>query len=181
LTSLSPIAAKVAELRSVFDQARAAPFSAGAEEQTETLLAIRVSRDAFAIRIAEVSSLATDSKIVALPSSVHELLGVAGMRGTLVPVYSLAALLGYGTEPEQARWLAVCGNDEPFALAFGVFEGYLRVPLTGLYEVEQKDAARSFLTHVARATEMVRAVVSIPVLRQAIQERCGDQGVPKER
>jgi chemotaxis signal transduction protein len=181
LTSLSPIAAKVAELRSVFDQARAAPFSSGAEEQTENLLAIRVSRDAYAINVTEISGLATDRKIVAFPSSISELLGVAGIRGVLVPVYSLAALLGYGAEAGQVRWLALCGTEEPFALAFSDFEGYVRVPRAQLYSAEQKDVTRTHVTHVARATGMVRAVVSIPLIREAIQERCRNNSVPKER
>ncbi len=145
MTSISPITAKVAELRGVFDQARAAPFSSGAEEQTENLLAIRVSRDAYAIKVTEISGLATDRKIVAFPSSISELLGVAGIRGVLVPVYSLAALLGYDAEAGQVRWLALCGTEEPFALALGEFEGYMRVPRAQLYSAEQKDVAR---THV---------------------------------
>ncbi len=150
MTSLSPITAKVAELRSVFDQARAAPFSSGAEEQTEDLLAIRVSRDAYAIRVSEISGLATDRKIVAFPSPIPELLGVAGIR-------------------------------DPVALAFSDFEGYVRVPLTQLYAAEQKDVARTHVEHVVRATDMVRAVVSIPLIRKTIQRRCANDSVSKER
>jgi chemotaxis signal transduction protein len=181
MTSVSPIAAKAAELRSVFDHARAAPFPSGEEEQTEDLLAIRVSRDAYAIRVTEISGLATDRKVVTFPSPVAELLGVAGIRGALVPVYSLAALLGYAVETEQARWLALCGTEETFALAFCDFEGYVRVRTAQLYSAEQNDVARVHVTQVARTTDLVRAVVSIPLLREAIQERCRNNSVPKER
>lgn len=181
MTALFPIPGKAAELRSVFDRARAAPFSLGAEEQAENLLAIRVSRDGYAIRVSEISGLATDKKIVAFPSPISELLGVAAIRGALVPVYSLAALLGYGSETGQVRWLALCGTEEPFALALSEFEGYLRVPQGQLYSPEQKDVTRTFVTHVAREIDMVRAVVSISLIRQAIQERCRDNGVAKER
>jgi chemotaxis signal transduction protein len=181
LTALSPVASKVAELRNVFDRARAAPFSSGATERTENLLAIRVSRDAYAIRVGEISGLATDRKIIAFPTPIPELLGVASIRGALVPVYSLALLLGYGAETEQARWLALCGREESFALAFRDFEGYLRVPQAQLYAAEQKDVARTHVKHVVRATDMVRAVVSIPLIREAIQRRCGNNSVPKER
>src|SRR5260370_41047957 len=106
LTSLSPITPKVAELRSVFDQARAAPFSSGAEEHTEDLLAIRVSRDAYAIRVSEIAGLATDRNIVAFPTPIPELLGVASIRGALVPVYSLAMLPRYKPETDRTRLLA---------------------------------------------------------------------------
>ncbi len=181
MTALSPISAKAAELRSVFDQARAAPLSSGAEEQTEDLLAIRIARDAYAIRVNEISGLATDKKIVGFPSSVPELLGVAGIRGALVPVYSLAMLLGYNAETERTRWLALCGPEDPVALAFSDFEGYVRVSLTQLYAAEQKDMASTHVQHVVRATDMSRGVVSIPLIRKTIQRRCGNSGVSKER
>lgn len=181
MTSLSPITAKLAELRRTFDEARAVPSSSGGDLQAESLLAIRVSRDAYAIRVSEISGLATDRKIVALPSSIPELLGVAGIRGALVPVYSLTGLLGYGAETGQVRWLVLCGTEEPFALALSDFEGYLRMQRTQLHQAEQRDVTRTHVTHVARATDMVRAVVSIPLLRETIQERCRKNSVPKER
>jgi purine-binding chemotaxis protein CheW len=181
LTALSPITAKAAELRSVFDQSRAAPLSSGAQEQAEDLLAIRVARDAYAIRVSEISGLATGKKIVGFPSPIPELLGVAGIRGALVPVYSLAMLLGYNAETQRTRWLALCGTEDPFALVFSDFEGYVRVSLTQLYAAEQKDVARTHVHYVVRATDMVRAVVSIPLIIKTIQRRCGNDGVSKER
>jgi chemotaxis signal transduction protein len=181
VTSLLSITAKVAELRRTFDQARAVPSSSGGDIQTESLLAIRVSQDAYAIKVNEISGLATDRKIVTFPSPIPELLGVAGIRGALVPVYSLMGLLGYGAETSQVRWLVLCGTEEPFALAFSDFEGYLRLPQTQLHAAEQKDITRTHVTHVARATDMVRAVMSIPLLRETIQERCRKSTVPKER
>lgn len=181
MSSLSPSTAKVAELRRTFDQARAVPASLDGNIQAESLLAIRVSRDAYAIRVSEISGLATDRKIVAFPSLIPELLGVAGIRGVLVPVYSLAGLLGYGVETGQVRWLVLCGSEEPFALAFSDFEGYLQMPRTQLHPAQQKAVKRSHVTHVARAADMVRAVVSIPLLRETVQERCRKNSVPKER
>jgi chemotaxis signal transduction protein len=181
LTSLSLTTSKAAELRSVFDRARAAPFRSGAEEQTEDLLAIRVSRDAYAIRVSEISGLVTDRRIVAFPSPIPELLGIAGIRGVLVPVYSLAMLLGYHAETERTRWLALCETDDPIALVFSDFEGYVQVPLTQLYAAEQKDVARTQVEQVVRTTDMVRAVVSIPLIRKTIQLRCGNDSVSKER
>lgn len=181
MTSFPLISAKVAELRSVFDQTRAAPFSSGVAEQTEDLLAIRVSRDAYAIKVSEISGLASSRKIVAFPSPIPELLGVAGIRGALVPVYSLAMLLGYNTDTERTRWLALCGIEDPIALAFDDFEGYVRVPLTQLYAAGQKDAVRIHVQQLVRAADMVRAVVSIPLISETIQRRCGNNSVSKER
>jgi chemotaxis signal transduction protein len=106
---------------------------------------------------------------------------VASIRGTLVPVYSLAALLGYAAEPEGTRWLALCGKEEPVALAFGEFDGFLSVAPTQLYTAGKKDATRGHVEHMVRAANTVRAVVSIPLLREAIQKQCGNKPISKER
>jgi len=181
LSAVSPIPEKVAELRRVFDEARAVPFSAGTEGQAEDLLAIRISGDAYAIKVSEIAGLATGRKVVPVPSPIPELLGLAGIRGTLVPVYSLNALLGYGSQAERPRWLALCGTEECFALAFHEFEGYLSIAPGDLYPVEQKDAACIHVKEIARGLGAVRAVVSIALLRETIQERCRRNSVPKER
>lgn len=181
MTVLSPVLEKVAELRRAFDEARAIPFSEGAEERADNLLAIRISGDAYAIKVSEITGLATGRKVVRVPGPIPELLGLAGIRGTLVPVYSLHALLGYGSDAEQPQWLALCGTEECFALAFNEFQGYLRIPRGQLYPVEQKEAARIHVKEIARGPGGVRAVVSIPLVRENIQERCRSNSVPKER
>lgn len=178
---LSPIDAKLAELRNVFDRARALPFSAQAVEQTENLLAIRVSRDGYAIRVNEIAGLTNDKKIITVPSSIPELLGIAGVRGTLVSVYCLSALLGYGPEEKQTRWLALCGTEDPVGLAFHNFEGYVQVSRVQFHAAKQKDATQKYVTHMTGATGALRAVISIPLVREAIQKRCGNNTVLKER
>ena len=128
-----------------------------------------------------MSGLATDRKVVAVPSPIRELLGVAGIRGALYPVYSLAALLGYDSDSEGGRWLALSGADEPFALIFSAFDGYARIPHEQLYAAGQKGRSRAFVTHMAKTTDAARAVVSISLIREAIQKRCRESGFPKER
>jgi purine-binding chemotaxis protein CheW len=172
---------QAAELRNAFDRARAIPFSSEAVEQIENLLAIRVCGDAFAIRLSEISGLATDRKIVALPSSIPELLGVAAIRGQLVPVYSLAALLGYSANADQGRWLALCGAQEPVGLAINDFEGYLPAPVSHIYAADKKKVVSAHVTHLMRTPDMVRAIVSIPLLVAVIQRRCRDASDSKER
>ena len=181
MSTLPPVSSGVVELRNAFDRERAAPFSSSASKQSEDLLALRVCRDAYALRVSEICGLITGRKIVAFPTPIPELLGVTGIRGALVPVYSLAALLGYPAEAEGTRWLVLCGAEEPVALAFGDFEGYLRVALTSLHGVEQKDVPRTHVERVVRTTDMVRAVVDIPLLREAIRRRCGNNMISKER
>lgn len=180
MSALSPVSDKVAEMRRAFDEARAIPFSEGVEEQVDSFLAIRISGDAYAIKVSEIAGLSTGRKIVPVPSPISELLGLAGIRGTLVPVYSLNAVLGYGSNTERPRWLVLCGAEECFALAFDEFEGYLRIAQGELYPVGPKDAARIHIKEVARGPGTVRAVVSIALLRESIRERCRRNGVRKE-
>jgi chemotaxis signal transduction protein len=181
LTAPPAVVSKAAELRNSFDRARAIPSSARAVEQVEGLLSIRVCGDHYAIRISEISGLANDRKVVPFSSSIPELLGVAGIRGGLVSVYSLAALLGYSREAEQARWLVLCEAEESVGLAFSDFEGYLPVPLTQVYATDQRDAARAHVKHVLRTADLVCAVVSIPDILELIKRRCDNSRPSKER
>ena len=171
MMELLPVTAKAMELRNAFDRARALPFLSEVRERIENLLVLRVSGDAFAIRLGEISGLATDRKTIAFPSPIPELLGVAAIRSRLVPVFSLAALLGYSAPATPGRWLVLCATEEPVGLAINDFEGYLRVPLSRVYAAGQKDESLR-IKHVVRTDDMVRDVVSIPALLEIIQRRC---------
>jgi purine-binding chemotaxis protein CheW len=181
MTDASLIDNRISELRDAFDQTYAIPAASQAAEQMENLLSIRLAGDPYAIKVSEISGVVNNSKTVAFPSRVPELLGVAGIRGGLVPVYSLPALLGYSQDTGNPRWLALCGSEELVGLAFSDFEGYLRVPLTQLYAAEQKDETRAHAKQVLRMADMVRVVVSIPNLMEMIKRRCNDNRVSKEQ
>ncbi len=181
MTDPSPVTNTVAELRSAFDRAYATMPSTQGIEQAEHLLAIRVAGDGYAIRVGEMTGLANDRKIHALPSTIPELLGVAGIRGALVPIYSLASLLGYNREAEQTRWLALCGSKEPLGLAFAGFEGYFQVPATHVYAAGPESETRGHVKEAVRAGDLVRAVVCVSSVIEAIQQRCGRDHVSKKR
>jgi hypothetical protein len=60
-----------------------------------------------------------------VPSEHRELLGIAGMRGGVVAVFDLGALIG-APQPEELRWL-VLAKGAPLAFAFSAFDGQLVV------------------------------------------------------
>lgn len=93
---------------------------------TVDVLAIGVGGDRYALRISDIAGLFADRAITAVPSSRAELLGIAGFRGSIVPVFDLAVLLGY-TSIAAPRWLVIASGT-PVALAFEEFAGQLRVP-----------------------------------------------------
>jgi chemotaxis signal transduction protein len=166
------LSGKAAELRDAFDRARRLPFPSGEVDRTENLLAIRVAHGPYALRISEIARLEKGRRILAFPTAVPECLGISGIRGALVPVYSLAALLGCGVDTGDAHWLALCGAEESFALAFGGFEGHLRIPRSDLCAAEPGDTGRTHLSHVIRLAGEVRPVVAVSLIERALEARC---------
>lgn len=91
---------------------------------SENLLTIRVGAEPYAIRMAEIRGLYADRRILALPSAWPELLGVTGIRGRIVPVYQLAALLG--REGAAApRWMVLVEAGAPLAFGFDAFDAHI--------------------------------------------------------
>ncbi len=137
--------ARLAELRREFDQSFAAAAVArpGAEL---ALLMLGIGDERFAVPLREVAGLAACPPIVGVPSRTPDLLGIAGIRGGLVPIFSLAMLLGQSRDPEPPGWLLLCG-DEPLGLAFARFLGHSRAP-AGAFRPAPAGETRS--PHVAQ-------------------------------
>ena len=114
------------ELRRTFDQSfEREPHCV--DGSSVDFLAIRVAGVPYALQLSQLSGLHVDRRIMSLASPIPELLGMAGFRGNIVPVYSLPLLLGY-SGVESPRWLALFGRDETIGLAFDSFDGHLRIP-----------------------------------------------------
>lgn len=114
-------------LKRTFDAAFAAPVSPD-RRVTESFLALTIGGHACAIRVREVAGLVVARKIVPIGSPIRGMLGLAGIRGELVPVYSLPALLGYAEEKGSPRWFVLCKGSVQVALAFTTFDGYVETP-----------------------------------------------------
>jgi chemotaxis signal transduction protein len=166
-------AARLRALRQDFDQGFAAPDAAPALEQ-ENLIAIRIQGDRYGLSVREIRGVAVAGKLVALPSRSPGLLGLTGIRGAIIPVYSLAVLLGYPKAGGAPRWLALCGANEPVALGLGDFEGYVRVPTSALLPPDRK--GRAHVHRFVQAGDIVRAIVSVASVLSSIQKSSG----PKE-
>ena len=168
---------RAAEMRHAFDRTFAEPPRTELRE-TESFLAVRLGDDPYAIRLTETAGLFSDRKVTRLPSPVPELRGVAGLRGAVLPVYDLAALLGYAPA-SAARWLVVA-KSAPVAFAFEVFEGQLRIDTAA---VASHDGAtvREHVREAALAADMVRPIVNLSSVLAAISERMPEAVVQKEQ
>lgn len=162
---------QLAALRRSFDEAFAVPPRLR-EQGLEQLLLIRVAGEALALKTLHVTGLVRIGRILPIPSRIPELLGITGIRGTLAPVFDLAALLGFHPGGAQPRWLALTCGETQIALAFDQIEGQIAVSRASFYE-HQASATREHIKEVARMEHAVRPVADIPAVVEAIRRRAG--------
>jgi chemotaxis signal transduction protein len=122
---VSPTVGTAAALRRSFDESFAAP-AALLRVPVEDLLAIRVASDPYAVRLSEIAGLHVDIQIVPVPSPAGQLLGIVGIRGVMMPIYDLAALLRY-PRAESPRWIVFARGTQRVGFAFDTFESHLQV------------------------------------------------------
>ena len=155
---------KVEELRHSFDRSFAEPVRSGGRT-TIDFISIRLAGDIHAIRLGEIGGLFADVKITPCPSPVAALRGIAGFRGTLVPVYDLPALLGYPMS--SARWLVLSASRD-VALAFDDFDGHFRIEPEQIAASQGASAGRH-VVEVARHAGGAWPIVNIPTVVAAIR------------
>jgi purine-binding chemotaxis protein CheW len=152
-----------------------------ASQEFEDLLAIRVAGDPYAIRLSDIVGIVAGRRVIPVPTVTLDLLGLAGLRGDVVSVFGLASILGYGQAPGSPRWMILCGAEEPIALAFSDFEGYLRLPKSSLHADENLRTTRQYVNQVASTEDGARAVISIPLVVATIRNRTGHNRPAKEQ
>lgn len=162
------------DLRRSFDESFAVAPDTSAR-QTADFLAIRAGGGRYALRIGDLAGLIAHPTIVALGTAEAALLGIAGARGQLLPVYRLSAFLKAGAGDGGSAWLAVCGREEPVALSFATFDGHLRVPAADLF-APPEESERRFVREALRLGSEVRYVLDIPSILAAIRDRAGVTG-----
>ncbi|HEX3409495.1 MAG TPA: chemotaxis protein CheW [Candidatus Binataceae bacterium] len=129
------ITLKHEDLRSAFDRSfEAAPVER--DHELVHLLVVRIGAARFALKVNDLAGLARAEKVVPIPSKDPTLLGLAGLKGRIVAVYSLAALIGNAELVKVAeRWLVMCRSEDRLALSFTAAEGTVMVPTSELCPV----------------------------------------------
>lgn len=171
---------KVAAMRRLFDESFASPEQLGSKP-IEHMLAIKLGLDSFAVCISDISGLTVaKGMILSVPSIVPELIGITGIRGVLVPVFSLAALLGIGPGTLPCRWLLLCGERQTMiALAVDLVESYLKVPVDRIHAQGMGSSTR----HIKETIEygdIPRGVIDLAQLVEQIKARGAVSAVSRE-
>jgi chemotaxis signal transduction protein len=129
------VALKFEDLKRSFDLT----FQQALVERTQELvhlLIVRVGAIRFALKVADLAGLVRARTVVPIPAAGSGLLGLAGLKGRMVAVYSLAALIGCPElSIEQNRWMVLCRSEKEIALAFTAVTGTMMVPRAELSPV----------------------------------------------
>jgi purine-binding chemotaxis protein CheW len=159
-----------------FDQAFArTPRSLAAA--AEALLAITVGGDPYLVRIGEIAGIHAGRRITPLPTGVAELCGLVGLRGTVLPVYDLGALLGYA-RAAAPRWLIVLAA-APVALAFDSFDGHVKQAGAAVLEAGAGDDRP--VREIAQSMNLVRPVLALSPVLDRLRRRASHAHRDTER
>lgn len=101
--------------------------------------------------------------MVRVPAETPGLLGLAGVRGGVVPVFSLAELLGHAATATAPPWMVICGVDDPIGLAFDELDRHVRVVAAAIHTETRVGEA-------VRLEDVVRPVIGIAQLVASIRK-----------
>ncbi|HEY2848257.1 MAG TPA: chemotaxis protein CheW [Gemmatimonadaceae bacterium] len=165
---------RVAELREAFDLSFSRTPAVHAEA-AERLLTMRIGGERYALRLNSVSGLVAGKRISWVPSPVPELLGIAGFRGTVRPVYDLAMLLGH-PRASAPRWI-VLTEPELIGLAFEGFDGFVSVsPQSAMTRVRDGSGASRLHVNVFMESDGTYPIVDITSVITSIARKTADSG-----
>lgn len=164
-------------LRDDFDRSFAEP--ATAKPTTVGLLFLRVGGDPYTLRLSELTGIHRDKTIAMAASTLPDLLGMAGFRGVIAPVYDLGSLLGY-PRARAPRWIALARGPAPVALAFETFEAHFHVEVDQLAS-DGSSGTRPYLEGALREANGTRALIRVASIVEALLVRARSSGPEKER
>jgi chemotaxis signal transduction protein len=162
----SPARLALLELRRGFDRSfaeRPAPDGAPSLD----LLEIRVHGVAYALRTSEIAGVIADRPVAPLPTTVSALRGLINVRGAMVPVYDLSAVLGHG-DAETPRWLAIVAG-RSVALAFEGFEGHTRVDARSIVPRGELQPEVRFVDDVVQLPDRAQPILSLTAVVDTIR------------
>lgn len=167
---------KAQELRRSFDRSFATPRCA-LKKPSSHLLLILVSGRRYALRVVDLLGLYLGRKITPLPATDPALLGIVGIRGQLIPTYSLAALLNCAAGSGEHRSMVLCGESKlTVGLAFDQFIGSTKVSESDLCAASAAERLPVHISQVARTVPEMCYVISTASILKDIGCRADQSG-----
>jgi purine-binding chemotaxis protein CheW len=153
------------QMRRDFDETFAKPVRID-EATKEKFLTIRAAGQPCAIRLAEIAGLFVDKKITPVPGGHAALLGIAGFRGVILPVYDLPRLIG--SPAAQAPRCLIIVRAAPVVLAFGAFETQLLASPEAIVAQAPRPEMKNFVRDFVRLPDFHGPILHLPSVLDAI-------------
>lgn len=154
-------------LRRAFDESFAALVPPAKVIGAELLL-VRVQSIDLAVRASEVGAVSRCPRLTLLPSRCPSVVGLAGLRGGLVVVHSLADLIG---EPrgklDERAFLLLCAGDSSVGLLADELLGHMQVEPD---RIHAEPGSGSWASAIVSLDSARHPLASIPALLAAIRQ-----------
>jgi chemotaxis signal transduction protein len=155
------------QMREAFDHGFALPVQ-DQSEAWEDFLLIRLGQRPHAVPMSEVSGLLRADGITPLPGPLPALLGIAGHKGRILPVYDLAILLSL--PPTQGPKWQIVTRTSAVILAVDEFERHVRCPAGAIARPTDTDEAdTAHIRDHLHTEEGQRPIVSLAAVLRTIQ------------
>ena len=120
-------------LRRAFDAAFAEPLVEPLAPPT-AVVRVALGELEIGVRLVDIASIVRVETLLPVPSRRRDLLGVAALRGAMVPVFSLESLLDLARHDAATTFLLVARSRPTVAFGCTNVVGILDVPLAALVE-----------------------------------------------
>jgi chemotaxis signal transduction protein len=159
------------EMRDSFDDsfANAPPILENNEK--EDFLVIQIYQDQYAVQVNELKALQIKKKIIPIPCENKSLLGLAGMQGQVIPIFSLASILNIQSlsneEFGKENNFIICGNISQIGLAFLKLGSYHQINKKDI--IKQQTTQKNFVSLMVRFyVEGSKELMVLPILDLAL-------------
>ena len=124
----------------------------------------------FSIEITQVREIRRWSPVTALPHAPREVLGVMNLRGSVIPIYDLAARFGLDPTPESPRNVVVIAmhGTQTVGLLVETVSEILSVPKDRIQETPdiRSDAARQSILGIITVEDGMTRVIDLGAVLQ---------------
>jgi purine-binding chemotaxis protein CheW len=171
-------ASTAAALRRAFDE-RFAAEPPPPPDAAERLLVVALGDARAALRLGDLTGLQAAPTLVRVPDGAPGLLGLAGIRGSVVPVFDLASLAGASAPPHpRGGWIVLAGTAPRVGLHVAAALGWIDVARASIVALGEGDAGHRHLRELAIVPGSRIAIVDVPAVLRELAARSGAKGGP---